>query len=94
MRRLPPVVRRQWGPLRLEWFARLFSIFCDKNGDRLTDWLMYLIEGDMHKLFPNLETWGARKERHIPTVDRDGLSPQTCARTADLSHIKISNGLN
>eukprot|EP00438_Fugacium_kawagutii_P024694 Skav235534 [mRNA] locus=scaffold3067:82632:94797:+ [translate_table: standard] len=72
MRRLPPIVRRQWGPLRLEWFARLFSLACDKNGDRLTNWLMYMIEGDMRKLFPDLDTWGARKERHIPTVDRDG----------------------
>ena len=72
MRRRPPIVRRQWGPLRLEWFARLFSLACDKNGDRLTNWLMYLIEGDTRKLFPDLDTWGARKERHIPTVDRDG----------------------
>lgn len=72
MRRLPPIVRRQWGPFRLEWFAKLFSLACDKNGDRLTHWLMYMIEGDMQKLFPDLDTWGARKERHIPTVDRDG----------------------
>ena len=72
MRRLPPIVRRQWGPLRLEWFATLFSLVCDRNGDRLTSFLMYLIEGDFGSLFPDLPTWGARKERHIPTVDRDG----------------------
>ena len=72
MRRRPPIVRRQWGFLRLEWFARLFSNVCDKNGDRFTNWLMYMIEGDVESLFPDLDTWGARQERHIPTVDRDG----------------------
>lgn len=33
---------------------------------------MYMIEGDVESLFPDLDTWGARQERHIPTVDRDG----------------------
>jgi len=56
---------------------------------------MYLIEGDMHKLFPNLETWGARKERHIPTVDRDGsllrhVREQRIVPHQDLEWVELS----
>ncbi|CAE7191483.1 CER3 [Symbiodinium sp. CCMP2456] len=73
LRRVPPIMRRQWGPLRLEWFARLFSYACDKNGDRLAQLMMHLIEGDIQHLFPaDLPRWKARQERHIPTIDRDG----------------------
>eukprot|EP00439_Symbiodinium_sp_Y106_P037682 s3673_g4.t1 len=73
LQRVPPIMRRQWGPLRLEWFARLFSYACDKNGDRLAQLMMHLIEGDIQHLFPSdLPRWKARQERHIPTIDRDG----------------------
>lgn len=72
MRWLPPIVRRQWGWLRMEQVARLLAWLCDKNGDRLMNWMMYVIEGDLRELFPRLNSWGARQERHIPTVDRDG----------------------
>ena len=91
MRRLPPIVRRQWGPLRLEWFASLFACLCNKNGDRFTTGLMYLIEGDIRPLFPGLPTWGARQERHIPTVDRDGSLLQMVRAQRILPHPDVES---